>query len=543
MLGFLHLRQPRKETRMEKYIFSNIQIDRASEEAEKALAAYGVERREALRLKLTFEEVLLQYQEKFGEDASFRVRCSNRCSTIRVEIIVTGEAFDPMAKSEQDADVLRGLLAGLGLAPVWSYKNGKNHVVFLSKKKPLSGTVKMIGALTLAIATGLLLNLLPVGISAKVNDYLLTPVTDAVLGLISAVAGPLIFLSVLGSICSMGNMETMGKIGSKTVKIILLYMSVIGICITALGSLFYHVEWGNGGTSDFVQIMDLIYDIIPSNLFEPFVTGNTLQLIFIAIMVGLAMLALSARVSGVFSLVEQLSAIAQTVMTGLSASLPVLIFFIFTGMISNGNLITVLQSWKMILIIFLLMAGYYVTNLLRIAVTKKISPLLLFKKAYPTFLIAFTTASSAAAFSGNIRDSVSKLGIDRKLAEFATPLGQVLFMPGVVTMFFGMEIGFAESYGMPITVPWLILALITNILLAFAVPPVSGGMVMGFTIAFTQLGIPMEILGIALAIDAILDFPCTACDISGWQLTMIDVADSLNMLDREVLHKEEMPST
>ena len=85
----------------------------------------------------------------------------------------------------------------------------------------------------------------------------------------------------------MGNMETMGKIGSKTLKIILLYMLVIGICITALGSLFYHVEWGNSGTSDFLKIMELIYDIIPSNLFEPFITGNTLQLIFIAIMGGL----------------------------------------------------------------------------------------------------------------------------------------------------------------------------------------------------------------------------------------------------------------
>ena len=111
-------------------------------------------------------------------------------------------------------------------------------------------------------------------------------------------------------------------------------------------------------------------------------------------------------------------------------------------------------------------------------------------------------------------------------------------MPGVLTMFFGMEIGFAEYYGIPITAPWLVLALITNILLAFAVPPVSGGMIMGFTIAFTQLGIPLEVMGIALAIDAIINFPCTACDVSSWQLTMIDVADSLDMLDEKVLHKK-----
>ena len=47
----------------------------------------------------------------------------------------------------------------------------------------------------------------------------------------------------------------------------------------------------------------------------------------------------------------------------------------------------------------------------------------------------------------------------------------------------------------------------------------------------------MEVMGVALAINAITDFPATACNVSGWQLTLIDVADSLNMLDKESLHK------
>lgn len=47
---------------MEKYIFSNAQIDQASQQVEKMPTSYGVERREALRIKLAFEEVLLEYQ-------------------------------------------------------------------------------------------------------------------------------------------------------------------------------------------------------------------------------------------------------------------------------------------------------------------------------------------------------------------------------------------------------------------------------------------------------------------------------------------------
>ena len=523
---------------MEEYSFSNSSIDLACDDIGVFLTSVGVEKREALRIKLTLEEILLEYQAKFGEEANFKVRCVKRLLTLKVELIVPGRVYNPLEKDEEE-NVIHGILAGIGLAPTWSYKNGKNYIVFIPKKKPISGTVKMVAAIALAVIAGIILNLLPDGIRKGANDYVLTPVTNAIMGLISAVSGPLIFLSVLGSICSMGNMETLGKIGSKTIKVILLYMSVIAVLMTAFGSLFYQVEFGGGGASNFSQILDLIYDIVPSNLFEPFVTGNALQLIFISIIVGLAMLVLSSRVNGVFQLVEQFSTIVQTIMSGLSSMLPILIFVLFTGMISSGNLGAILDSWKMILVIVLMCVVYYAINILRIAVIKKVSPALLLKKAWPTLLIALTTASSAAAFGTNTRDANKKLGIDKKLVEFAIPIGQVLFMPGFIAMLFGMEAGFAESCGIPITLPWLIIGLITNLLLSFAIPPVPGGAMMGFTIAFTQLGIPMEIMGVALAVNAITDFPATACNVSSWQLTMIDVADSLGSLNKETLRKGE----
>ena len=524
---------------MDKYVFSNEQIDRACQQVEKAMISYGVERREALRIKLTLEEVLLEYQGKLGEAASFLVRCSRRFSAIRVEITVPGESFDPMDKAEEDANVLRELLAGLGLAPAWSYKNGKNTIVLLSKKKPLSGTVKMVGAVVLAVVCGILLNLLPDGIRISANDYFLTPITNAFIGLLSAISGPLVFLSVLGSICSMGNMETLGKIGSKAIQVILLHMAVIGASMTAFGSLFYPIEKGSESASSFSQILDLIYDIIPSNLFEPFLTGNALQLIFIAVFVGLSMLVLSSKVSAVFSFIEQVSSIVQTMMSGLSSMLPILIFFIFTGMISNGNLAIILSSWKIIAVIVVMIVVYYALNLLRISFVQKISPALLFKKAWPTLLIALTTASSAAAFATNTRDANSKLGIDKKLVEFGIPIGQVLFKPGFFALLFGVGIGVAESCNIPITLPWLLTSFITVLLVNFAVPPIPGGAMMGFAIIFAQLGIPMEAMGVAIAINAIADFPATAGNVSGWQLTMIEVADSLNRLDRNVLHEVE----
>ena len=448
---------------MNEKILSNSNIDLTCEEVGNFLASAGVERREALHMKLTFEEVLLEYQEKFGEQALFKVRCIKRFPSIRVEIVVPGDAYDPLSKSAEEDAVIQSLLARIGLAPTWSYKNNSNYVVFMPKKKPVSSTVKMAVAMALAVFCGIFLNTMPEGIRIGVNSYLLTPLTDAFMGLISAVAGPLIFLSVLGSICSMGDMETLGKIGSKTITVLLTGMAMSSVLMTGFASLFYRVELGSTGASSFSQVLDLIYGMIPSNLFDPFVTGNALQMIFVAIMVGLAMLILSSRVQGVFGLIEQFTAIVQTLMSGLSSMLPILIFLLFTGIISNGNLGVVLNSWKMIAVILLLLVVFYLVNVFRVAISKKISPILLLKKAIPTVVIAFTTASPDAAFAKNISDARKKLGIDKKLVKFGTSLGQVLFGPADVAIMICMELAFAEMYGIPITPAFLCVAMITNL--------------------------------------------------------------------------------
>ena len=102
----------------------------------------GVEKREALRIRLTLEEILLDYQERFGEEAEFKIRRVKRFMTIKVELTVGGQVFNPLEKGDEE-NIIQGILAGIGLAPSYAYRNGKNYIVFIPKKKPLSSTVKM----------------------------------------------------------------------------------------------------------------------------------------------------------------------------------------------------------------------------------------------------------------------------------------------------------------------------------------------------------------------------------------------------------------
>ena len=74
---------------METFHLSNSDIDLACEEVGAFLSKAGVDRREALRIKLTLEEVLLEYQARFGEEVTFKTKLLKRLSAITESYIYT----------------------------------------------------------------------------------------------------------------------------------------------------------------------------------------------------------------------------------------------------------------------------------------------------------------------------------------------------------------------------------------------------------------------------------------------------------------------
>lgn len=520
---------------MEQLLLTYLNIDTSCEKAEMFLQKANVDRREGLRIKLMLEEVLLNYRDKFGEEAEYKFRYIKRFFSQRIEIIVEGEAYNPFEGRDIENEVIGRMLAGVGLAPTWNYKNGKNHIVFLPKKKPLSQMKKILISSILAIIMGGAFTLLPDSFVNGVSSYILTPVTDKFVGLLSAVSGPMIFLSILGSICNMGDLETLGKIGKKTIFIILGVTFLTSVYSCLVMTAFSTLQTGGGGSSDISGVLDMVYGIVPGNLFAPFTEGNVLQIIFVAVVCGIAMLILAGRVPQITSLIEQLNMLIQTIMEGIASLLYVLVFALLLNMIVSGKIAALLKSYKIIIWSLILLAGFMLLCLMIVSVHQKVSPGILVKKITPTFLIGFMTASSAAAFTTNVHDAEKKLGMDGKFVRFGIPLGQIIFKPGFITELAALEFGLAKVYDLQITFSWIVIACIVNFIMSVAVPPIPGGALACYTIIFTQLGIPADAIAVAFALDMILDFPGTGIGISSLQLVLVEVADSLKMIRKETL--------
>lgn len=461
---------------MEQYKLTNENIDQVSLTIEKTLGEWGADTRSLLKTRLAAEETLLKYQEAFGAEARFQQKCTRRLNHIRLEFSVPGERLNPFETGEEtESEILQGLLANMGMAPVWQYRNGENLILFTPKKKKRSQMVSLVLAVLLAFLCGGLCRFLPEGAQSFLAKQFISPIFDRFMGLLSAIAGPMIFLSVAWGIYSIGDTATLGRIGKKMIGRFLLMSVVLTLLACLAVRAFFSLEQGNGGVFDFSELFSMILDIVPGNFFTPFTEGNPLQIIFVAVLIGMAMLILGRKATVAAAFVEQSNYIVQLIMEAVSSFVPLFVFGSLLNMVLNNDFSVFLHTYK--LFFAMLLGDLIVLAVYVCLVCKKqrVKPKVLLEKMTPTFLIALTTASSSAAFAENMDCCEKELGIDKKIVNFGVPLGQVIFMPGVSILFLAVGFCMAESYGVTVSPVWTAAAFLIVIVLAVAAPPIPGG--------------------------------------------------------------------
>lgn len=523
---------------MEKFTLTNENIAEIGNKTEKFLSEANCTQDNRLRLQLAAESVLLQYQDTFGTDKELTVKFVKRFGNYSIEYSLKGERCDPFESDEElNSDILRSILSYMEILPAYRYRNGTNTVVFNVVKKQRSQFFFLCTAILAAVVSGLLCLLLPDPYVLFIKNSLVGPLFGSFMGLLSAIATPLIFLSVTWGIYSIGDTATLGKIGKRMISRFIACTFILcgAVCLCVLP--LFDISDSASGSFAFSELYNMILGIVPSNFVKPFVDGNPIQVIFLAVMFGLSMLVLGSKTNQIAALVDQANLIVMLIMKAVTALIPFFVFCSIFTLILNNNFSLLVKTYKLFLLFilgsFFIMGAY----LCLVGIRKKISPFLLAEKLMPTFMITITTASSAAAYSANTDTCINKLGINPKAVHLGLPLGQTLFMPGAAVEFLISSLCMAEIFGTPISLSWVVMALITSCILAIAAPPVPGGSITCYTILFTQLGLPAEAVAIIITLNVIFDFLATSANVLCLQTELIELAGDIDMLDYEVLHK------
>jgi len=524
----------------EQYELNNKSVDLVSEKAVEFLEGQGFDSETVTRNRLFVEEILLGWLDARVSDTftlSIGIRMRKPCIILECK----GASCNVFEQREEETAVLmKNLLNSIGRFPAYSYRNGNNIIQLSFQPEKRNKLVRILLAILFAVITAVALNVIlgDALVASLLSDFI-DPVYTAAFRVLSFISGPLIFLSVMWGIYGIGDASTLSLVGKRMILMFLVIIFSIAIAFTASFPLFgFDMQTSAGNSSSFKAIFEMILDIIPPNIAEPFTSGNTLHIIFCAIIFGIAMLYLGKRVSTVADLVEEINCMVQFLMSFISELMPYFVYLVVLRIAMNGTLSIFSSVWQLFLIFlgaaFVICACFTAVTSIR----HKVNPLLIMKKSVPTFLIAITTASSAAAFSSNMETCEKRFGIDNNFSAFGIPLGMVMFKTSTTAYYVLVSFFFAKQFGVSVSPDWLVSAAFTAAMLAIATPPIPGGGVAAYTMLFARLGIPDDALAIVLSMDILFDFVRTAANMYNLPLALVGISSKMGKLNLDILRKK-----
>ncbi|MBC9727803.1 dicarboxylate/amino acid:cation symporter [Streptomyces sp. TRM68367] len=393
------------------------------------------------------------------------------------------------------------------------------------------------------ILAGLVLGVL-LGWTARSQDvsWLVTTlekVGDTFVGLLKLAVAPLVFFAILVSVTNLRKVNNAARLASRT----LLWFMITSLIAVSIGLVIGLLTNPGAGTGLTPQDgakpkttgswIDFLTGIIPTDVITPFTQLNVLQIVFMAAVAGIAALQLGEKAQPILTLSESVLELLQKALWWVIRLAPLGT----VGLIGNA---IATYGWDLIgkyatftadiyvgcLIVLL---GVYPTLLATVA---KVNPVQFFKGAWPAIQLAFVSRSSVGTMPLT-QKVTERLGVPREYASFAVPFGATTKMDGCAAIYPAIAAIFvAQIFDLRLGIGDYLLIAFVSVVGSAATAGLTGATVM-LTLTLSTLGLPMEGVGLLLAIDPILDMIRTATNVAGQALVPVLVSAREGLLDRK----------
>ena len=186
----------------------------------------------------------------------------------------------------------------------------------------------------------------------------------------------------------------------------------------------------------------------------------------------------------------------------------------------------------MLTVFFVLFLHFLLTYNGALLFLAKMNPVKFVKKFWPALVVGFSTSSSNATIPVTQETLTNKLGVSKDLSSFTVPLGATINMDGTAIMQGVATIFLANAYGIELGISSLLMVVVVAVLASIGTAGVPGVGLIMLSMILTQVGIPVEGIGLIWGIDRILDMTRTAVNISGDAICSIIIAKSENDFDQ-----------
>lgn len=399
----------------------------------------------------------------------------------------------------------------------------------MKEKKKLSLATKTFIGFGLGIVIGLIF-----GEKASI----IKPLGTIFLNMIKMIVVPMVFCSITAGVASLNDVRKLRNIGVKVLVIYAVTSAIStligfgvaniinpgkGFDMTALGEVSYEAK-------EMPSVLDTIIDMFPTNVFQSFVNGNMLQIIVFAIFLGIAFILLGEKGQKMTTAVQYVADAMYKITAIVMEFSPIGVCALLADSVGAYGLKVFGPLGKLILTVYaadvVLILVMYVPMLVflaRFPVSK------FFKGILPLWAVTLSTTSSAGSLPLTTSITNDEFGVSPELSSFSLPLGATINMNGGCIYYAAAIVLTAQIYGMRLGAAELFTIIVTTVLVAMGCPGVPGGAIIMTTILLTNMGLPLEIVGLIAGIFRIIDMADTTFNVTGDVVSTLCVARSENM--------------
>lgn len=539
-----------------KYKFSpdHNGVGEALQTIEDKLKQYKLNPKDITKNVLASEEVMRVLLENAENAEHIYLSVKRILDEVSIEISVRGKEF-PFEKEFDigtDIDVeeigpdteraIRGLILKSFVDDLkYRCRQGMNTVRISVIKSKRAMLYKTIGAMLLAISLGFLVKAIaPESVYLLINDNILVPVKTMYMNALKMIVAPVVFFSIVSCVGQFTDLSEMGKIGAKTI-VMYGFTTVIA---TLLGTgVFYMFTPGAFGSfvveaseasaqaqTVNVSFKDMIVNIVPDNFFRPFLEAEMMQLIFLAVLCGIAVSMIGKYSRILCDLFTAFNELFLKITSLIIKFMPIAVFCSFLSMIlkmGTEALISILGILGTFAVAIVLMMAVYCALMFVFA---QINPIPFCRKYAPTMAQVFSMASSNASLPLNI-EACKKIGVSQKVYSLSLPLGATINMDGTCIYLSIFAFALARLCGVTIPPAALVSVLISIIVLSVGAPGIPGSGLVCLSVLLAQLNVPIEAVTLVMGIDSLMGMMRCMSNCLGDVAISVIVAKQENCLD------------
>lgn len=309
---------------------------------------------------LLMEEMFFRLKKGMegGEDFSVQVSARRIWGQTSIRMEAKGSEYNPVPEvTEQEKDdvdeeevyrlaILKSNRQKLSCVR----KNGSNIVTI--KVQGLDSTKKQliytVSALVLGSVCGLAMQVFLDGASiAAVNDSFISPVRNLFLNALHMMMAPVTFFAIIAGVTNISDASLIGKLGGKMVMVSLFMQVLIALLGLGLGLVIFtgnltYIQAGITSSGEVVakhvSLVDMLFDIVPKNLVDPFKGDNILQVMFLAVFFGIIINQMGEKAKGAIDSIDFVFRFVIAVLKFIVKAVPLVVFLSMASLLASTGM-------------------------------------------------------------------------------------------------------------------------------------------------------------------------------------------------------------